>query len=61
MLHYEQVSSNVFERRESKCYAVLMKHHHKVKGEKVATNGSATKNQKCYCCTRTTILLSLCS
>ena len=26
---------NDFERRESKCCAVLMKHHRKVKGEKV--------------------------
>ena len=35
MLHYEQVFGNVFERRESKCCAVLMKHHCKVKGEQV--------------------------
>ena len=35
MLNYEQVFDNVFERRESKCCAVLMKHHRKVKGEKV--------------------------
>ena len=34
MLHYEQVFGNVFERRESKCCAVLMKHRPKVKGEK---------------------------
>ena len=31
MLHYEQVFGNVFERREQKCCAVLMKH----KGEQV--------------------------
>ena len=37
MLHYEQVFSNVFERRESKCCAVLMKHRRKVKGEQVIT------------------------
>ena len=37
MLHYEQVFGNVFERRESKCCAVLMKHHRKVKGEQVIT------------------------
>ena len=37
MLHYEQVFGNVFERRESKCCAVLMKHRHKVKGEQVIT------------------------
>ena len=35
MLHYEQVFGNVFERRDSKCYAVLMKHRQKVKGEQV--------------------------
>ena len=35
MLHYEQVFDNVFERRESKCRAVLMKHLRKVKGEEV--------------------------
>ena len=48
MQHYEQVFGNVFERRESKCCTVLMKHRRKVKGEQVITrqNGSATKNQK---------------
>ena len=35
MLHCEQVFGNVFERRESKCCAVLMKHRRKVKGEQV--------------------------
>ena len=35
MLHYEQVFGNVFERRESKCCALLMKHRRKVKGEQV--------------------------
>ena len=35
MLHYEQVFGNVFERRESKYCAVLMKHRRKVKGEQV--------------------------
>ena len=35
MLHYEQVFDNVFERRESKCCAVLMKHRRKVKSEQV--------------------------
>ena len=35
MLHYEQVFGNVFERRESKCCGVLMKHCRKVKGEQV--------------------------
>ena len=37
MLHYEQVFSNVFERSESKCCAVLMKHCRKVKGGQVIT------------------------
>ena len=37
MLHYEQVFGNVFERRESKCCAVLMVHGGKVKGEQVIT------------------------
>ena len=37
MLHYEQVFGNVFERRESKCCAVLMKHCCKVKNEQVIT------------------------
>ena len=35
MLHYEQVFGNFFERSESKCCAVLMKHCRKVKGEQV--------------------------
>ena len=37
MLHYEQEFGNAFERRESKCYGVLMKHRRKVKGEQVIT------------------------
>ena len=35
MLHHEQVFGNVFERRESKCCAVLKKHRRKVKREQV--------------------------
>ena len=35
MLHYEQVFGNVFERRESKFCAVLMKHYRKIKDEQV--------------------------
>ena len=35
MLHNGQMFGNVFERRESKCCAVLMKHRRKVKGEQV--------------------------
>ena len=37
MLPYEQVFGNVFERWKSKCCGVLMKHHRKVKVEKVIT------------------------
>ena len=36
-LHYELVFGNAFERRESKCCAVLMKYRRKVKGEQVIT------------------------
>ena len=36
-LNYEHVFGNVFERRESKCCAVLVKHRRKVKGEAVIT------------------------
>ena len=43
MLHYEQVFGNVFERRESKCCRVLMKHRCKVKGEQVITFQIAQK------------------
>ena len=35
MPHFVQVFANVFERREGKCCAVLMKHCRKVKGEQV--------------------------
>ena len=37
ILHYEQVLGNVFQRRESKCCAVLMKHGREVRGEQVVT------------------------
>ena len=37
MPHYEQAFDNVFERRESKCCAVLMKHRCKVINEQVIT------------------------
>ena len=37
MLLYEQVFGNIFERKENKCCAVLMKHRRKVKGEQVIT------------------------
>ena len=35
MLNYEQMFLNVFERRKSKCFSVLMKHRRKVKDEQV--------------------------
>ena len=35
MLHYKQVFGNFFERRKSKCCAVLIKHRCKVKFEQV--------------------------
>ena len=35
MLHYEQVFGDVFERRESRSCAVLMKYCRKVKGDQV--------------------------
>ena len=35
MLHCEQVFRNIFERRESKCCGVLMKHCRKGKGKQV--------------------------
>ena len=35
MQHYEKVFGNIFDRRESKCCAVLMKHHRKVKGKQM--------------------------
>ena len=37
MLLYEQLFGNVFERRENKCCAALMKYCRKVKGEQVIT------------------------
>ena len=37
MLHFEQVFGNVFERRESKCCAVSIKHCCKAEGEQVIT------------------------
>ena len=57
--HHEQVFGNVFERRENKCYGVLVKPS-KVKSEQTSdhsVNGSGTKNQKYQSYTRITILL----
>ena len=59
MLHCEQVFGNVFERTESKCCLVLMKHCCKVKGEEAITLQMAqqleTKNinvvlEQLFCC-----------
>ena len=59
MLHYEQVFGNVFERRESKCCAVLMKHRRKVKGEqgiilqmdqKLKTKNISHVSGQLFCC-----------
>ena len=59
MLHYEQVFGNVFERRESKCCVVLMKHHRKVKGEQVLilqmdqqlkTKNTSDASGQLFCC-----------
>ena len=48
ILRYEQMFDNVFERRESKCWAVLIKHCSKVKDKQVITRQMAqqlkTKN-----------------
>ena len=37
MLHYEQMFGKVFEGRENKCCAALMKQRFKVKGKQVIT------------------------
>ena len=61
VLHYEEVFGNVFERRESKCHAVLMIHRCKVKDEQVITLQLAQqlKTKTYQCRTRTTILPSV--
>ena len=59
MLHYEQVFGNVFEGRESKCFAVLMKHRRRVKGEQgiillmdlhLKTKNISAVSGKLFCC-----------
>ena len=59
MLHYEQVFGNVFERRESKCCAVLMKHRRKIKGKQVLivqmnqqlkTKNISDVSKQLFCC-----------
>ena len=61
MIHYEQVFGNVFERTESKCCALLMKHRRRVKVEQMLTlqMTKQLKTKKYQCCTRTTILSSV--
>ena len=58
-LHHKLVFGNVFERRESKCCAVLMKHRRKVKGEQVIilqmdqqlkTNNISDVPGQLFCC-----------
>ena len=59
MLHYEKLFGNIFERRESKCCAVFLKHHRKVKGEQVIivqmdqllrTNNISDVSGQLFCC-----------
>ena len=59
MLHYEEVFGNDLERRESKCFAALLKQLRKIKGEQVITLQMAqqrkTKNinvvaRQLFCC-----------
>ena len=59
ILHYEQVFGNVFERRESKYCAVLMKHRRKVKGkqviilqmdQKLKTKNISDVSRQLFCC-----------
>ena len=61
MLHYEQVFGNDFERRENKCFAVLIKHSLRVNGEQVVTNQMAQqlKTENINVVLRTTILPSV--
>ena len=46
MLHDDHVFGNVFERKQSECCAVLMKHCRKGEGEQVLIVQMATKTQK---------------
>ena len=59
MLHYEKMFGNVFERRESKCSVLLMKHCRKVKGEQVIifqmdqqlkTRNISDVSRQLFCC-----------
>ena len=46
MLHDDHVFGKVFERKQSECCAVLMKHCRKGEGEQVLIVQMATKTQK---------------
>ena len=59
LLYYEEVFGTVFERRDSKCCAVLMKHRQKVKGEQVIilqmdqtlkTKNISDVSEQIFCC-----------
>ena len=61
MLHYEQVLGNVFERRESKSCALVIKHCRKVKGElviicqmgqQIKTKNISDVSGQLFCCQR---------
>ena len=61
MLIYEQVFGNVFERRESKSFAVLIKDRRRVKGAQVITLQMAhqTKIKNINVAPSKTVLLSV--
>ena len=59
MLHYEQVFRNVFQRKQSECCTLLMKHRRKVKGEQVLivqmnqqlkTKNISDASKQLFCC-----------
>ena len=59
ILHFERVLGNVFERRESKCCAVLIKHRCKVKGgqmlifqmdQQLKTKNISDVSGQLFCC-----------
>ena len=54
-LHYKQVFGNVFERSESKCCAVLMKHCHKLT-DKQGITLQMTQQLFCHQCKATFLL-----
>ena len=59
MLHYEHVFRNVFQRKQSECCTLLMKHRPKVKGEQVLivqmdqqlkTKNISDASKQLFCC-----------